>query len=149
MKPNEKTKRKKGVVAIEAALVLPILILITLAGLQYGWLFLKQQEITNVARHVVRYATRPDVSFAEAQAKAVTMMTTMGLDGYIIDNEVDWVDGAPDDDPPGPVGNALYVKISVKAADDGSGPGVDIINFLPSPAKLTAYATMCKEGPGS
>ena len=132
--------RPRGVVAIEAALVLPILILITLAGLQYGWLFLKQQEITNVVRHGVRYATRPNVNFAQAQGKMADMLTTLGLNDHVTEITVGWVPGgaAP---PDGIVGDALYAKISI------DGQGVDIIRFLPSPAALTAYATMSKEGP--
>ena len=141
MKYKQTKKYSRGVVAIEAALVLPIIIIVTLAGLQYGWLFLKKQEITNVVRHAVRYATRPDVSFAQAQIKVTEMMTAMGLDTYMTENVVAWVPGAPDDDPPGPIGNALYAQISIDAK------AVDIINFFPVPEELTAHATMSKEGP--
>ena len=141
MKRKQTKYHPCGVVTIEAALVLPILILITLAGLQYGWLFLKYQEITNVARHAVRYATRPDVSFADAEGNITTLMTSLDLNQYILVNDVDWVPEAPDYDPAGPVGNALYAQVSIDAA------AVDIINFFPVPQKLTAVATMSKEGP--
>jgi hypothetical protein len=141
MKKNIKNKKKKGVAAIEAALVLPVFILITLAGLQYGWLFLKYQEITNIARHAIRYCSRPDVGCPETHTWIEAEMAKHGFTSdMIVENIVQWVPGGPDYDPPGDVGNAIEVKLSIDAEK------VDIINFLPVPAKLTAYCTMSEEG---
>jgi hypothetical protein len=130
----------QGVVAVEAAIILPIIIVITLAGLQYGWLFLKYQEITNIARHAIRYCSRPDIGCPETHAWIEDEMEKHGLDDCIVENIVRWVPGAPDYDPPGEVGNAIEVKLSIDAQK------VDIINFLPVPEKLTAYCTMSEEG---
>ena len=137
MKRKQLRHQLQGVVAIEAAIVLPLLILVTLAGLQYGWLFLKKQEITNVARHAVRYATLSDVSFAQARQLIVDRMTELGLNTVMIDadTKVGWVNIAETD-----VGDALYAQVAINAQQ------ADIINFLPVPAKLTAHATMSKEG---
>ena len=143
MKRKQTEHHPQGVVVIEAALVLPVLILITLAGLQYGWLFLKQQEITNVARHYVRYATRPEVvDFGPARTKMLAELAKMGIASDAIDGAqttIAWVTGgeAP---PDGVVGDALYAQVSVYADK------VDLINFFPTPYKLTAHATMSKEG---
>jgi len=133
-----KTKRHpQGVVAIEAALVLPVLVAVILGGLQYGWLFLKQQEITNVVRHAVRYATLPDVGFSDAKTMINTRLGLLGIDsGAVIESTVAWVDSTAND-----VGDALYAQVSIDAE------AVDIINFFPAPDKLTAHATMSKEGP--
>ena len=50
-------KRKPGnagSAVIEAALVLPVLILVTFGTIEYGWLFLKSQQIGNAARNASR-----------------------------------------------------------------------------------------------
>jgi hypothetical protein len=141
MSQKQIKNQKKGSITVEAAIVLPVIILITLAGLQYGWLFLKYQEITNIARHAIRYCSRPDVGCPETHAWINTELAKHGFTTeQIADNIVQWVPGAPDYDPPGDVGNAIEVKLSVYAAK------VDIINFLPVPDKLTAYCTMSEEG---
>lgn len=141
MKLKKKEKLTKGVIAVEAAIVLPVIILITLAGLQYGWLFLKYQEITNIARHAVRYCSRPDVGCPEVHTWVDAELAKHGFSNdEIVENLVQWVPGAPDYDPPGDVGNAIECKISIDAKK------VDIINFLPVPDKLTAYCTMSEEG---
>ena len=53
---TRKEKRCGGAVAVEAALVLPIILLVTFGGIRYGWFFLKLQQITNAARCGARTA---------------------------------------------------------------------------------------------
>ena len=67
--------RRKGVALLEAALVFPLLLLLTLALIEYGWLFMKIQQTTNAARHGLRAAVVPDATTAEAHAAVATLMT--------------------------------------------------------------------------
>ena len=136
MSPNKIRKQKKGVVAIEAAITLPVLILITLAGLQYGWLFLKYQEVTNVARHAIRRCVRPDIDCPATMNWIDGEMAKRGFTSDEYDYVVSWANPSAANG----VGSPVHVRLWVY------GPKVDIINFLPVPEKLTAYCTMSEEG---
>ena len=46
--------RQSGLATIEMAMVLPLLMLLTLGVIEYGWMFLKSQQITNAARQGAR-----------------------------------------------------------------------------------------------
>ena len=44
---------------VEAAIVFPILLMLTLGAIEYGWLFLNAQQVTNAARQGARIAILP------------------------------------------------------------------------------------------
>jgi Flp pilus assembly protein TadG len=136
-------KRKKawrrGTTAVEAAIVFPLLLLVTLGAIQYGWLFLKAQQITNAARAGARIAILPDVTVIGDVEPAISSLMTaagMGASGYT----VTVTPGNPASLGPG---QAVTVRITVPGANiDIMGTGL-----LPTPANLTAAVTMAKEGP--
>jgi Flp pilus assembly protein TadG len=45
---------RRGLETVEAAIMLPLVMLITFGALKYGWLFLKAQQINNVASSLSR-----------------------------------------------------------------------------------------------
>ncbi len=45
MKSHAKNNQRRGVVLIEAALVFPILLLLTFGLMEYGWLFLRMETV--------------------------------------------------------------------------------------------------------
>jgi len=122
---------------VEAALVFPLLLLLTMGAIEYGWLFLKAQHTTNAARQGARLAIRPDVTTGEVLALIDRLMAEGGLadSGYVVNLT------------PAPTavgtGDPLEVEIRVPSA------GIVIINasFLPVPEWLRATVTMTKEGP--
>ena len=61
---NKKT-RYHGTTIVEAAIIFPLLLLITLGIIEYSWLFLKAQQITNAARYATRIAVRADATASE------------------------------------------------------------------------------------
>jgi len=122
---------------VEAALVFPLLLLLTMGGIEYGWLFLKAQHTTNAARQGARLAIRPDVTTVEVLALIDRLMAEGGLadSGYKVNL-------TPSDiEVPGRT--LLAVEIRVPSA------GIVIIgaSFLPVPEWLRATVTMTKEGP--
>ena len=121
---------------VEAALVFPLLLLLTMGAIEYGWLFLKAQHTTNAARQGARLAIRPDVTTGEVLALVDRLMAEGGLadSGYIV---------TPVDFAAVPAGDPLKVEIKVPSA------GIVIIgaSFLPVPEWLRASVTMTKEGP--
>lgn len=128
----------RGVTAIEAVLVLPLILLLTFGVMEYGWIFLKQQEIINAARHGAREAALPDASAGDVQASVANVMTTVGLggSGYALSfNPADFVNAEP--------GDSITATITLPYEN------IELTGFalLPIPQTLRADATMAKEGP--
>lgn len=131
-------RNRKGTVLVEAALVIPILLL-TLGLIEYGWMFLTANEITNAARNGARAATLPKATNASVNATVATLMTAAGLQSsgysvtYLGSSDVHAV--APE--------QLLTVQISVSYKD------VSLLNLplIPVPDYLNSSVTMTKEGP--
>ena len=136
-------KSQRGTMVVEAALILPLLIILTFGGIKYGWLFIKWQQVTNVARHAVRYSVRPSASSADTITLIDELMTKADMDKANV-NYTPTVSYGADDYPLGTlVGDEVTVQIVVPV------PDVDILKLtglLPTPDTLTATMTMSKEG---
>ena len=137
----KKQFRRRGVSTVEAAIVFPLLVFMTFAMIEYGWMFLKFQQTTNVARHCARMAVRPDVTTREVTDAAESMMIQAGLSGYtvtITPSSIEAVDA----------GEEVKVEISVPY-DNVRITGIGTINgwILGLPANVRASVTMAKEGP--
>ncbi len=133
---NLRKKRKaKGVAIIEAAIVFPLLLLLTFGIIEYGWALLKSQQITNATRQAARIAARPDATNADIQATVTSLMTNANISGYQLTY--------PGDITIIPPGEMLTVTISVPYESiQLAGPP-----FVPMPTNLQATVTMAKEGP--
>jgi len=128
--------RRRGTEIVEAAIVLPLLLMLVLGAIEYGWLFLNAQQITNAARHGARIAILPhDTAVAEATAAITTLLSNAGL----ADNSPDvtitplTVDGH----------ECVAVRIAVPTT------GLAVVNapgLIPIPATLGCTITMAKEG---
>lgn len=126
----------KGAATVEAAILFPVLLLLTFGIIEYGWLFLNAQQITNAARHGSRVAIRPNVTNAHVLNSISDLMEIANITGYqvtISPSDVSLVD----------VGGLVRVDISVPWKQ------IAIINapFLPMPTNLHASISMAKEGP--
>lgn len=140
MKKRKPTTCRRGLETVEAALVLPILLLITFGAFKYGWLFLKTQQLANAARQVARVAVRPGNRSADITIQFNDLMTQANISGATC--EVDPLDGVQT------VGYPVSVHVFVPIAN------VDIIPLLPWPGtgvdgNLGTTITMSKEGPYS
>jgi len=141
VKTQKKTQKKiryRGVAILEAALVFPLLLLLTFGAIEYGWLFLKAQQITNAARQGARVGIRPDATNTDVLDTISVLMTKaeMADKGYRVDFPLGDVSSFS-------VGEALEVQVTVPCAN------IAIINIplLPLPENLGASVTMSKEGP--
>jgi len=134
-----KTNRKRGQVLIEAALVFPILLLLTFGLIEYGWLFLRMESISNAARSGARLAVTPDTNSTEVIAAIDSRMASAGMadSGYIITL-------TPSDISSLEPGEVLTVRIVVPNYADISLTGAPLI---PVPDKIERYVAMAKEGP--
>ena len=128
---------RRGNVLVETALVLPLLLVLTLGLLEYGWLFLKAQQITNASRQGARVGARADATVAEITAAVDGAMAAGGLadSGFALTI-------IPVDPTTLIAGETLTVEISVPYANIGLG-----VPLVPTPASLDATVTMAREGP--
>lgn len=128
---------RRGNVLVETALVLPLLLVLTLGLLEYGWLFLKAQQITNASRQGARVGARADATVAEITAAVDGAMAAGGLadSGFALAI-------TPVDPSALTAGETLTVEISVPYANIGLG-----VPLVPTPAVLDATVTMAREGP--
>ena len=136
---NPKAKKRfflKGAATVEAAILFPVLLLLTFGIIEYGWLFLNAQQITNAARHGSRVAIRPNATNTDVLNSISDLMVIANITGYqvtITPSNISLVD----------VGDLVRVDISVPREQ------IAIINapFLPMPTNLHASISMAKEGP--
>ena len=126
--------RYRGVSTVEAALVFPVLLLLTFGVIHYGWLFLKAQQITNAARHGARVAILPYADEDQVAAAIALLMADAGISGYD-DPNIMGISNAP--------GESVTVSLSV----DTANVALMDIPLLPNPSSLGASVTMAKEGP--
>ena len=140
---TKKQTRYRGLAAVEVALVFPLLLLLTLGGIRYGWLFLKAQQITNAARHGARIAILPGVTVNDDVLPAIqSLMESAGI------NSGDYsVTISPADFPSAAAGDTVTIQVTVPCAN------IDIMhvplftNLEPANWNLGASVTMAKEGP--
>jgi Flp pilus assembly protein TadG len=127
----------RATVLVEMALALLLLMLLTMGAVEYGWFFLKQQQITNAARQAARVASTADATNATVTSQITTLMSSygMGSSGYTTTFTPDPVSSVTR-------GNSVSVKISVQYSN------ITITNFklLPLPTTVSATVAMEKEG---
>ncbi len=122
-------------------MVFPLLLLVTLGAIRYGWLFLKAEYITNAARMGARTAVLPDATVEGVEARISALMTAGGMGASAYDVTI-----TPEDISSLEVGDSLTVRITVPCAD------VDIMHvnmftsLEPADWNLGAEITMAKEG---
>ena len=133
----QRKNHRRGAVAIEAALVFPLLILLTFGAIKYGWLFLKAQQITNATRYGARLAILPDATADNVKTAMINMMAAANIPVGPSNITI-----TPADPSSLSVGDAIEVRVIIPSET------VDIMNvsLFPSFGNLGASVTMAKEG---
>jgi len=132
----KKEIRYHGTAIVEMAIVLELLLLLTMGAIEYGWIFLKSQQITNAARQAARVAIRPDATNEQVVNTIDDLMDKAGMAGSGYVSEIPDVTSVS-------TGGALTIKVTVPCEN------VALINIplLPTPTNLGSAVTMAKEGP--
>ena len=150
--------RFRGAAAVELALVLPVILLIIFGALQYGWLYLKAQHITNAARYGARVAVRADASTQNVIDAIKALLGPNGAKLYEAGEDPNVafrVNGVscPDISTANEVGDAITVivmvprdKIELLKIPLFSIPTKLDENGNEVPKDLGAFVTMAKEG---
>ena len=131
-------------ITTEAALILPLLLLLVFGVIEYSWMFWKASDISSAARRGARAAIVPAVtSVAQVTdpSYSPTPPAIQVLNQSNIPVKSDTVT-VPTGVTPG-TGNLVTVVVSVPYSD------VTLLGlpFLPVPSTLSASVTMVKEGP--
>ena len=131
-----KKASRRGVVLIEAALALPMLLLLTFGMIEYGWLFLQHQQITHAARRGARVGITIDATTAQVQTAIATYMDSAGLggSGYAVTI-------APADISTLDKGQVLTVSVEVSYENIRLG-----MPLVPLPSDLRSTVRMASEG---
>lgn len=128
-------RRKRGLATVEMAIVLPILLWLTFGLIEYGWLFINHQQLTNACRHVARVAVLADTTNAEYEQAIVDAMSVAGFS----EGQYTYEPGSlPVDIEPG---EEFTVRITVFYDEITLG-----LPLIPTPARITDSFTMLKEG---
>ena len=137
---------RRATLAVEAAIIMPLVIFITLAVLEYGWMFMKIQQVTNAARQAARVGVRADGTEADIQATVDTLMSAANMPStwYVVETQ-------PSDVSTLLVSDPLTVTLIVPYGGNADYPAnleLRLIGapFLPVPGVLRASVTMIKEG---
>ena len=135
---NSDKSRYKGTEVVEAAVMFPLLLLLTMGAIEYGWLFLKSQHVTNAARQSARLAIRPHATNGEV----IDLIDQLMIEGGMAASSYS-VQFTPPDVSAVAVGETFEVEITVPSAN------VVIIDtsFIPVPDFLRSAVSMTKEGP--
>ena len=130
--------RCRGLSLVEAALVLPIVVMLTFALIEYGWLFLQAQQLSNAARHGARLAVLPDTTTQHVNDQIATMLADAGLgdSGYTVQI-------TPADVTLAESGETVTVSVTVTYANIGLAR----MGWIPLPSEVGGAVTMAKEGP--
>jgi Flp pilus assembly protein TadG len=135
---NRQGTRRDGITVIEMAIIFPILLLITIGLIEYGWIFLKYQQVTNAARQGARVGARADATNTEVDDAIDTIMAAAGIasgDYSVVIAPIDVTTPEP--------GEPLTVTVTVPYANVQLTGGV----LVPVPTNLQSAVTMAKEGP--
>lgn len=133
-------KRYKGTLTVEAAIILPLLFVVTFAACEWGWYFWKTQEVANAARVGVRLASLPNTTNAQVETLITNLMKAHFKDFNYDESctlyPTDIENCAP--------GTPITVRITV----DSDDVLVYSLSLLPFQKTIWASVTMSKEGPG-
>lgn len=127
--------QRKGAETAEAALTLPLVVLVIFAGFEYGWLVLRSMQLDHVARIGARYAVLAGSSGQGVQDRVQAALTQVGIAGATITvTPADPADAAP--------GDAVVVRVEVPYA---SVRLLGLSSLMPLPASLEGRASMVRE----
>jgi Flp pilus assembly protein TadG len=131
-------KARRGAALVEAAVVTPLIILMLFGVIEYGWMLLKSQDISNAARSGARAGIRFGANAGTVTSSITTAMNNAGLgsSGYTVTM-------TPNDPGTLAAGQSLTVQVTVPY---GNIAAINIA-LIPTPTNLSASVVMAKEGP--
>ena len=129
---------RRGAALMEAAIVLPLVLLLLFGVIEYGWLFLKSQQINNACREGARVGVRHGSVGADVTSAVQNSLQAVGLESSAYS-----ITMSPGD--PGTIDRGDPFTVTITVPYEGTlSIGVP---FIPVPATLQATVVMAREGP--
>ncbi len=120
---------------VESALVLPLVLLLSFAILEYGWMFVQYEHVTGIAQRAARLASLPGTTSGDkVESDAIGWVNEIRA-GAAAQVTVSDVNVSP--------GNDIRVTIRVPYGTEGS---LTHFSLLPVPTAFSATVTAAKEG---
>ena len=76
-------KMRRAAVAVELAVVTPVLLTMLFGIVEFGWIFTVQQGVTTAAREGARAAVLPGATVADVESRVADYTQPLGLTGYV------------------------------------------------------------------
>lgn len=122
---------------VEAAILLPLILLLVFAGMEFGWLVLRGVQLDAAARAGSREAALSGSSIGSVNQAIDSSMSNSGIDEYTVEI-----------DPANPAlaepGTPVHVSVRAEYADVGL---LGFGNVMPLPSYITGTSSMLKEEP--
>lgn len=132
-----RNSQRRALAMVEVAFVLPLVLLLVFGILEYGWLFLRAQQITHAARHGARIGVTADATMEDVNGAIGSILKR----ARIAANDEPWT-LTPPDPAVMATGDAFTVTVTIPYERIGLG-----MPLVPVPGQLQASSTMAKEGP--
>ena len=84
LKSTRRNRSERGAVLVEAAIALPLLLLVVMGIIDFGRLFQRYEVVTNAAREGARVAVLPGYAAADAQDRVKQYLAAGGLDKALV-----------------------------------------------------------------
>lgn len=124
-----------GVALVETAIILPLVLLLCMGVIEYGWMFIKASTLNHAARNAARVAIRPDATPGQVRAAVNSVLGTAGMLGYTLTSSPSDLSGVRP-------GDSITVSLSIPY----SRLALTHLPLLPVPQQLYSSVTMAKEG---
>lgn len=129
-------RRRRGVAAVEFALVVTLLFMMLIGLINYGWIFLKVQQVTQAARAGARTAVVPESTPASVEKTINDWMDWANIDSFTYTLTSTVVSEEPE---------VVAIKVEITVPTEQFT--LIRTSLIPVPANLKAEASMAKEGP--
>ena len=126
---------RRGIETIELAICLPVLLLVTFAGFEYGWLVLRSMQIDQAARAGARFAAMSGSNAESIHDRVAQALQRSGIAGATV--VVD-----PADPSSVEAGTSITVTVDV---DYSEVKLLGLGGIMPLPAALHGRASMVRE----
>lgn len=145
---SRRLRSERGAELIEFALIFPLLLLVLLGMIDFGFLFQRYEVLTNATREGARMAVLPGYDDADVQARVCAYLQTGGIDTIDATTCASWitVDDGTIAVPTGPALTTKIVTVSYPHTFMFIGPIVGLMGGSWTDAKtLTTTAIMRDE----
>jgi Flp pilus assembly protein TadG len=126
---------RRGIESIEAAIALPLILLVIFSGFEYSWALLRTVQLDHAARLGARHAALDGSTAVAVQTRVGDSLEALGISGAQVT-----IDPAqPELAAPG---TAISVRVEVPYGSVGL---LGLNRLMPLPSSISGHASMIRE----